>query len=47
MRCRKTPAPCKGSGNFCIALNRARNFMGDFLPSALRWAVTRRPCGAF
>ncbi|MDR0866866.1 MAG: hypothetical protein LBP75_00110 [Planctomycetota bacterium] len=20
--------------------------MGDFLPSALRWAVTRRPCGA-
>jgi hypothetical protein len=31
---------------FCLAL-AGRVFMGDFFPSALRWAVTRRPCGAF
>ncbi|MDR0868960.1 MAG: hypothetical protein LBP75_10915 [Planctomycetota bacterium] len=26
---------------------RARVLWATFLPSALRWAVTRRPCGAF
>ncbi|MDR0868594.1 MAG: hypothetical protein LBP75_09040 [Planctomycetota bacterium] len=44
-RCRKM-RPVRAVEIFCIALNRARKFMGDFLPSALRWAVTRRPYGA-
>ncbi|MDR0867506.1 MAG: hypothetical protein LBP75_03395 [Planctomycetota bacterium] len=38
--------PCKGSGNFLLCPYRARYFYGRFLPSALRWAVTRRPVGA-
>ncbi|MDR0868505.1 MAG: hypothetical protein LBP75_08570 [Planctomycetota bacterium] len=38
--------PCKGSGNFCLALTGRVFFMDNFLPSALRWAVTHRPCGA-
>jgi hypothetical protein len=42
----KTSALCKSNGNFRHCPYRARIFVGDFLPSALRWAVTRRPCGA-
>jgi hypothetical protein len=39
--------PVRAVEIFCLALTGRVFFMDNFLPSALRWAVTRRPCGAF